>query len=118
MQGTQAQKYSLVFYNSFYYCPKCMKNVDHMLYHQFSFWDKCLIHNKRLVDTCPVCNSKLDYEIDIKIEEKTVGQQQMVALFSNINNQQVRLKGRREVNWSNLFINLDMIISLVYRVMH
>jgi hypothetical protein len=61
--NNQPQICNLVLRNSFYYCPECMKYGEHMLYHQFSFLDKCMIHNVKLTNICPYCNKKLDYEI-------------------------------------------------------
>lgn len=42
----------------FKYCPKCLEEGNHYLFHQFTFLDQCLIHNIPLVEHCPVCNQR------------------------------------------------------------
>lgn len=64
--NNHSQICSLVLRNLFYYCPECMKSGEHMLYHQFSFIDKCMIHNIKLTNLCPNCKTKMEYEIIFK----------------------------------------------------
>ncbi|KAF5032360.1 hypothetical protein DSECCO2_618090 [anaerobic digester metagenome] len=47
-----------LFDHFFKYCPKCMEEGNHYLFHQFTFLDQCLIHNMPLVEHCPVCNHR------------------------------------------------------------
>jgi len=51
-------------------CPCCLKQTQHSLYHQFTFLDKCLIHNTKLINRCPECNNLLNYEINFKKDIK------------------------------------------------
>lgn len=44
-------------------CPECMKEGNHFIYNQFVFIDKCPIHDIELLDKCPHCNNRIDYEI-------------------------------------------------------
>lgn len=53
-----------LFNETLYYCPICIKRGEHMLYHQFTFLDKCLIHNTSLTNKCPNCGNELYYEIN------------------------------------------------------
>ena len=48
------------------FCPECMKKGEHKIYHQFTFLDKCLNHNVKLIEKCPFCNEPIQYLIDFK----------------------------------------------------
>lgn len=52
---TENVKY--LYDNKFKYCPECMNEGNHYLFHQLTFLDKCLIHDIPLHDRCPFCNS-------------------------------------------------------------
>ncbi len=46
-----------------YYCPECMKYGNHLMIHQFTFIEKCPIHNIQLKNICPKCGEEMPYEI-------------------------------------------------------
>lgn len=48
---------------NFKYCPKCMEEGNHYLFHQFTFLDKCLIHELQLSDRCPFCGNHYSLSI-------------------------------------------------------
>lgn len=58
--------YNYLIFKYLRFCPECMKIGEHKIYHQFTFLDKCLIHNEKLLNTCPNCNNLLMYEIEFK----------------------------------------------------
>lgn len=57
--------YSLFgFYSSFYLqciriCPKCAEKGTHLFVHQVELFDKCPVHNQKLINKCQVCGSIL-----------------------------------------------------------
>lgn len=63
-------KHNLEFmYNkNFKYCPKCMEEGNHYLFHQLTFVDLCLVHKVPLIEHCPFCkkkyNSSLIFNMD------------------------------------------------------
>jgi hypothetical protein len=60
----------LLISNEFKYCPICIQYGYHPIYNQFSFIDKCLIHNVDLVSECPNCGKSMDYEIIFRNDTK------------------------------------------------
>ena len=60
---TRNDSYYLSIYESdLKYCPICMKHGFHSVFHQLTFFDKCLIHGVDLLDNCPNCFKKIPYK--------------------------------------------------------
>ncbi|WP_312371408.1 hypothetical protein [Lachnoclostridium sp.] len=57
---------STVIKKTLNYCPECMKYGYHYIFHQFTFLDRCLVHNKKLISTCPICNEEIPYAIEFQ----------------------------------------------------
>ncbi|WP_267379639.1 hypothetical protein [Bacillus sp. GM_Baccil_2] len=43
------------------YCPECMKNAYHSIFHQVKLFNKCSFHDIPLFDRCIRCNKQTDY---------------------------------------------------------
>lgn len=57
-----------LFDQEFKFCPICIANGFHAVYHQFSFMDTCLIHNIKLHNTCPHCKKAMEYGIVFSVD--------------------------------------------------
>nr|WP_294489182.1 hypothetical protein [uncultured Anaerosporobacter sp.] len=68
IDNNQLAIYNLLIEKHIRYCPKCIKIGQHKIYHQFTFLDKCLIHDEDLIELCPNCNKPIMYEIEFKNE--------------------------------------------------
>jgi len=51
-----------------FYCPKCMENGHHSIFHQLSFLNKCAFHKIKLLDKCPKCGLPMFYKIYFKAQ--------------------------------------------------
>lgn len=45
------------------YCPSCLENGYHSIFHQLSFFEKCPIHDEKLTTTCSHCKTDFKYEL-------------------------------------------------------
>lgn len=48
------------------YCPECIKNGYHSMYHQLSFLDKCIFHDIKLKTVCPSCQKESSYVMEYR----------------------------------------------------
>ncbi|WP_148568682.1 TniQ family protein [Acetobacterium bakii] len=46
-----------LYKKNFKFCPICMEEGNHYLFHQLTFVDRCLIHKIPLIERCHICNS-------------------------------------------------------------
>lgn len=49
------------------WCPECIKNGTHMIYHQSKLYDNCPVHNTTLIKKCK-CGFEIPYMISFKDE--------------------------------------------------
>src|SRR4051794_35734908 len=49
-----------------YYCPECLNNGYHSIFHQFKLFDLCPFHNKVLQNHCPNCKAIYPFELNEK----------------------------------------------------
>lgn len=52
------------------YCPKCIKSGYHSMYHQLSFFDRCIFHDIKLKTKCPSCQTEYSYVMKYKGNEQ------------------------------------------------
>jgi len=45
------------------YCPECIKDGYHSIFHQVTLINKCPFHLIDLISVCPNCNARIDYKI-------------------------------------------------------
>lgn len=48
------------------YCPKCIKNGYHSIFHQITLIDTCPFHDSPLYHHCPKCHNEIPYKISDK----------------------------------------------------
>lgn len=48
------------------YCPDCMNNGFHCIFHQLSLFTHCPYHNKLLISHCEVCHNVIPYALNDK----------------------------------------------------
>lgn len=54
------EKYTI---EKFRYCPKCIEQGYHSIFHQLNFFDKCVFHDIELKTQCPSCGLEYNYII-------------------------------------------------------
>jgi len=53
--------------NKLRFCPECIKNGYHSIFHQALLFDECFMHEgTKLISKCPNCLSHLEYEFNSK----------------------------------------------------
>lgn len=59
--------YFQMFYDTgLKFCPDCIKNGYHSMFHQLTFLDQCLIHNIKLKKNCPQCSKNIPYNFSMQ----------------------------------------------------
>lgn len=51
----------IYFKDKLTYCPECMKNAYHSIFHQVKLFNECPFHNIPLRNKCIKCNKQIDY---------------------------------------------------------
>ncbi|MCY8034293.1 hypothetical protein [Bacillus sonorensis] len=49
------------FYDQLTFCPKCIHQGFHSIFHQLRIFDKCHYHGRELLNKCPNCNKDIEY---------------------------------------------------------
>lgn len=49
--------------NKFRYCPICIEQGYHSIFHQLNFFNKCIFHNITLETKCPICELENSYVV-------------------------------------------------------
>lgn len=49
--------------STFRYCPKCIEQGYHSIFHQLNFFNKCIFHNIKLQTKCPSCELENSYTV-------------------------------------------------------
>lgn len=100
------------FSNILRFCPECIKNGYHSIFHQTLLFDDCFVHEgTKLITKCPKCLSHLDYEFNRKSDKlgfqcqycgyMYLERSSIIEVFEKWNMNDIELKNKFK-KWVNL----------------